>query len=603
MSRDSLTQAQPSPADRLEQVIAVCDRFEAAWRAGQHPRIEDYLAGNPELDQSDLLRRLRGVELELAHEAGRTPTPAECQAPLPSFLEQIGTVFGEGSNDSTGELRPDPDPAAKYQPLRLLGQGGQAMTFLARDRALQRQVVLKCYRRGAAAALREAVLNEGRALARIHSRYVAQCYDIEAQGDEILLVMEYVPGKPLSALSAAERGECRQAVRWVEQIAEGLAEVHACGLLHRDIKPQNILIGDNGRPRLVDFGLAAPLASESLQAISGSPPYMAPEQARGQGERIDPRTDVFGLGAVLYFLLTGHPPYDGQDRRTILERACQGRFVPLRQLNPKVPRLLERICLKAMAPAPEQRYANAEAFRQALWRYRQWRNSIPALIAGGLVLVLVLMAGWMSWPKHSPLRIVRLAIEHFPRKDQQQYDPGGIGLLGERSFGTRLGDDVTVEAELSQPAFAYLIAFRPDGTVELCDPEDEDTRPRATRQPGYPPGAKADEVYRLEDESGLQAFALVASRAPLPPFQAWKQCLKNSPWQAGLPADPGVVWRADGERLEDLTAQDAARTRGKGAKARGGRPAVAELARWLRHRPGVEAVAVEAFAVEPAASP
>src|SRR5208337_1539666 len=90
-------------------------------------------------------------------------------------------------------------------------------------------------------------------------------------------------------------------VRLIEQVASGLAEVHACCLLHRDIKPQNIILGNDGVPRLVDFGLAVPVASEALQAIAGSPPYMAPEQARGQSERVDPRTDVYGLGAVLYY--------------------------------------------------------------------------------------------------------------------------------------------------------------------------------------------------------------------------------------------------------------------------------------------------------------
>ena len=101
-------------------------------------------------------------------------------------------------------------------------------------------------------------------------------------------------------LSPAERGNCHQAARWVEQIAEGLAEVHACGLLHRDVKPQNILIGDNGQPRLVDFGLAAPLASESLQAISGSPPYMAPNEpeARGSGSIPGPTYSVWARSCI-----------------------------------------------------------------------------------------------------------------------------------------------------------------------------------------------------------------------------------------------------------------------------------------------------------------
>jgi serine/threonine protein kinase len=179
-----------------------------------------------------------------------------------------------------------------YELLRKLGEGGQATTFLARDRALHRVVVLKRYHGAASSGRREAVLNEGRALARIRSRFVAPCYGVETRGDQIDLVVEYVPGRPLAELTPADRADSRRSARLVEEVAAGLAEVHACGLLHRDIKPQNIILGDDGVPRLVDFGLAVPVASEALHQVSGSPPYMAPEQARGQGERVDARTDV-----------------------------------------------------------------------------------------------------------------------------------------------------------------------------------------------------------------------------------------------------------------------------------------------------------------------
>ena len=165
--------------------------------------------------------------------------------------------------------------------------------------------MLKRYHGAASSGRREAVLNEGRALARVRSPFVAPCFGVETRGDEIDLVVEYVPGRPLTELTADERADSRRCARLVEQVAEGLAEVHACGLLHRDIKPQNIILGDDGVPRLVDFGLAVPVASEALHEVSGSPPYMAPEQARGQGERVDARTDVYGLGGVLYYLLTG----------------------------------------------------------------------------------------------------------------------------------------------------------------------------------------------------------------------------------------------------------------------------------------------------------
>ena len=139
-------------------------------------------------------------------------------------------------------------------------------------------MVLKRYHGVTSTARREAVLNEGRALARVRSPFVAPCHGVETRGDEIDLVVEYIPGRPLAELAADERAEIPRCTRLVEQIATGLAEIHACGLLHRDIKPRNIILGDDGIPRLVDFGLAVPLASEALHQVSGSPPFMAPEQ-------------------------------------------------------------------------------------------------------------------------------------------------------------------------------------------------------------------------------------------------------------------------------------------------------------------------------------
>ena len=393
-------------------------------------------------------------------------------------------------------------------------RGGSGKNLSGRDRALQRLVVLKRYHGVASPGRREAVLNEGRALARVRSPFVAPCYGVESRGDEIDLVVEYVPGRPLNELTADERADFRRCARLVEQVAAGLAEVHACGLLHRDIKPQNIILGDDGLPRLVDFGLAVPVASEALQDVSGSPRYMAPEQARGQGERVDARTDVFGLGGVLYDLLTGQPPRDGTTLVEVLEQARGAAIVPPRRINPRIPRSLERICLKAMAADPKLRFPSADAMRLALRRYRLTGQVAP-LFAAAAVLLTLLGPIWAFWPRHarhlpdgpgrasagganmeppselaqSPraeLRVTRFEIPHFPKLDAKHYDPRRAGTLGRTSFGAHEDDEVIVRAELSEPAYAYLIAFRPDGTDELCDPDDEDTPPPKKPQATVP---------------------------------------------------------------------------------------------------------------------
>ncbi len=197
--------------------------------------------------------------------------------------------------------------------------------------------------------------------------------------------------------------------------------------------------------------------------------------------------------------------------------------------------------------------------------------------------------------------MTRFEIPHFAKlAGEDKYDNKRSGVLGRTSFAAREDDDVTVEAELSEPAYSYLIAFRPDGTDQLCDPDDEETKPVKKRQPVYPPPSKSDDRYRLSEGAGLCAFALVVSRQPLPPYREWKRRVGQMAWSARLPCEAGVVWRDEGQGLEPLLAEAAAVTRGKGAKARDSGGPAAKLGTWLRGLPGVDVVTLEAFPVEPA---
>jgi serine/threonine protein kinase len=629
------------PAGDLARLILCCDRFEADWNAGQPRRIEEVIASADESIRDRLFRELLTLELELTRRDGHRPDREAYIARFPDRAEAVRMVFASASHTDTATFNQPTTPGSVdetgeeskgYEIIRKLGGGGQAVTYLARDRALQRLVVLKRYHGAASSNRRDAVLHEGRSLARVRSPFVAPCYGVETQGDEIDLVVEYVPGRPLTELTPAERADAPRCARLVEQVAGGLAEVHACGLLHRDIKPHNIILGDDGRPRLVDFGVAVPVASEALHFVAGSPPYMAPEQARGQGERVDARTDVYGLGAVLYYLLTGLPPHDGDTVIDVIQQAQGAPVVPPRQRNSRVPRGLEQICLKAMAADPQARFQSAEAFRRQLQRYERTRRAAPVLAAAA-ILVALLVPAWALWPRPprgaqqaqgaasvdrgpsqppseptlpnppAPLRVTHFEIPLFGKLDQEKSDPKRTGLLGRTSFGAREEDDVTIQAELSEPAYSYLIAFRPDGTDELCDPEDEDAPPAKKKQPIYPPAAKSNDRYRLSEGTGLYAFALVVSRKPLPAYKEWKKRSGPMSWGAKLPSEPGVVWRDDDEGLVPLIADDGAGTRGKGAKARDSGGPANKLASWLRGLPGVDAVTVEAFPVERAAGP
>jgi tetratricopeptide (TPR) repeat protein len=269
---------------------------------------------DPEVDQlGPVVERLHRLAQRLA-----LPPTVDLAAVTVDDPGSPGHVTGSAA------AAPTPPALGKFQVMRRLGGGGQAETVLALDPDLKRHVVLKLYHAARTPEEQEAVLREGQALARVRSPYVAQCYSAERQDGLAYLVVEYVPGQSLAQRLRAGRLSVAQALKLVRQLAEGLAAVHACGLLHRDIKPGNILLGNDGRPRLVDFGLAAALGSDALGRVSGTFAYMAPEQARGEAERIDPRTDLFGLGAVLYELLTGRAPYRAEGGQSLREAAAAG---------------------------------------------------------------------------------------------------------------------------------------------------------------------------------------------------------------------------------------------------------------------------------------
>jgi hypothetical protein len=273
---------------------------------------------------------------------------------------------------------------------------------------------------------------------------------------------------------------------------------------------------------------------------------------------------------------------------------------PPRRLDPRVPKALERICLKALEKEPERRYASAGALARAL-RFYLWRRPLLAagLGAAGLVLAVAFPAllGRAPAPPPPPLAVRKLEVHHLARAGR--FDrPRGV--LGVGSFAARRGDGVTVRGELSVPAYCYLIAYRPDGTDDVCFPEDGQTPPPPTDRPGYP-SVRPEVSYGLEEGEGLMAFALVVSRRRLPAYAEWRRQRGACPWgKAACP--PEVVWRYDGHHLLAATPDDPDGLREKGRK-RGDAGPLPELLDWLRQAPDVEVVAGVAFPVLPAEKP
>lgn len=515
--------------------------------------------------------------------------------PGPAGADVMPTIDWPGpTRVDDGGSREGPPGPGKYRVIRPLGHGGQADVFLAFDPDLGRQVVIKRYR-GDAERLR-ALLGEGRALARVRSPYVARCLDADHGEDgEVTLVLEHISGKNLKELYERQPPSPSEAARLVEQVAEGLAEAHASCCPHLDLKPANIVRGDDGRPRIIDFGLSAGAGGGPEGSIRGTPSCMAPEQARGEAERIGTRTDVFGLGAVLYFLLTGRPPFEGENRTAILEQARRCEFAPPRKRNPKVPRALEEVCLKAMAAAPEQRYASAEEFRRAVHRARhRTLHRVLRAVAGSLLMLTLGMLLYQALkPGPSAPLAADLAVEQFRYLDRTDQFLA-LGKLGDEAFDGRLDDDLRVHFHLSAPAYCYLLALNPNGTTQLCLPADAKERPGPATDLIFPPAEQ--DYFRLtpKDGAGMQAFVLIASRAPLPPFSSWEPA-------AGLPWSSVTcegVWEFDGRtfHLRSATGRRAPERGDVRRRAVAPEPLLA-VCRLLRDSPGVDLVRAISFPV------
>src|SRR5215212_1761658 len=253
----------------------------------------------------------------------------------------------------------------RYDIEKVIGSGGMGIVLKAHDSELNRPIAIKLLspHLSHVGAARERFAREGRAAAAVVHEHVVAIYNVEADGTLPFLIMQYVPGRSLQA-RVDEDGplSVEEILRIGLQAAAGLAAAHAQGLVHRDVKPSNILLEDTvERAVLTDFGLARAIDDASLTQtgiITGTPSYMSPEQATGV--EIDARSDLFSLGAVLYFMATGRPPFRADGALAVLHRICRERHRPVWQLNKAVPDELCDIIDRLLEKKPGRRLASAE---------------------------------------------------------------------------------------------------------------------------------------------------------------------------------------------------------------------------------------------------
>jgi tRNA A-37 threonylcarbamoyl transferase component Bud32 len=284
----------------------------------------------------------------------------------------------------TGTARASPlEGLGRYRILKLLGQGAMGAVYLAEDTELQRQVALKVpkFVSPDAGDERERFYREARLAATLHHPNICPVYDIGEHQGTRYITMAYLVGPPLSQLVGTESLKAERTVAWVlRKIALALAEAHAKGVVHRDLKPGNILLDERHEPVVTDFGLAQRVGQSTdsrltqRDALVGTPAYMAPEQISGDPARIGPACDTYALGVMLYEFLTGQLPYRGSIT-SVLGQILQGQPQRPCALRPDLDPELERICLKLMALTPAERYGSATEAAAVLTK---WLEQVPA---------------------------------------------------------------------------------------------------------------------------------------------------------------------------------------------------------------------------------
>jgi serine/threonine-protein kinase len=397
------TADRPEP-EVSEQTFQLLDTYLHELHAGRQPNRDRLLADHPEL--APFLNCLEGLERLVPPVANAPGSPA----PGPPDTSKKTIAYGV-----TGEANGNPQDFGNFELLGEIGRGGMGVIWKARQKDLDRVVAIKMILANHLASRDqvERFVAEARTMARLHHPHIVRIHETGQIAGQHYFVMEYIAGQSLAdRLRDSGPISPDKAARYVCTVARAVEHLHSQGIVHRDLKPSNILLDEDDRPYVTDFGLIKMLGAGSQAtttgAILGTPAYMAPEQAAGRTAEVGPLSDVYSLGAILYDLVIGRPPFQGETPIDTMLQVIEGEPTRPRWLAPDIPAPLEMIVLKCLEKNPADRYCSAAALADDLERFingedvearpaglwpklRRWTRREPAL-AFRLCALVILVA-------------------------------------------------------------------------------------------------------------------------------------------------------------------------------------------------------------------